>query len=352
MRIETIGDATLYLGDAMASLRAMPPASVQTCVTSPPYWGLRDYGVEGQIGLEPTPEEYVAKIVAVFREVWRVLRDDGTLWVNLGSSYASAACVPLAKASVSPGALQSVDNSCLNYALFSQYVKPKDLVPIPWMVAMALQKDGWYLRSDIIWAKPNPMPESVTDRPTKAHEYLFLLTKSERYFYDTKAIAEPSIDPESLRPEGRNPRGDDKFCQATLDERRNGAARTREGFSKLAGGCYLTRNRRSVWTIATTPYKGAHFAIYPRALVEPCILAGSREGDMVLDPFGGSGTTAAVALSLGRRAIICELKPDYAELIRERIKSEESFVQPRLFPSPPQSDPVRRPLPPKRGFLF
>jgi DNA modification methylase len=266
---------TDYTPDDMllrADARSVPLAdnSVQVCVTSPPYWGLRDYKLgDAGIGLERTPEEYVANIVQVFREVWRVLRDDGTLWCNLGD--------------------------CIH---------DKQLQGIPWRVAFALQADGWYLRSDIIWAKPNPMPESVTDRPTKAHEYLFLLTKRARYYYDAEAVAEASI------RAGKFPGGD--YAGREVPEGVNHGWLNKTGVPP-------TRNRRDVWTIPTQPYRGAHFATYPEKLVEPCVLAGSRAGDTVLDPFCGSGTTGAVARRLGREFVGLDMSAEYLELARKRI---------------------------------
>jgi DNA modification methylase len=298
-----------HVGDCRALLPAMAAAGVraQTCVTSPPYFGLRDYGVAGQIGLEASPDEYVEGLVNVFRLVREVLADDGTLWLNLGDSYSGHASgapqsrvgerstlrgnghtgggpklksVPRPRRGVGPG------------------TKSKDLLGIPWRVAFALQADGWWLRSDVVWHKPNPMPESVTDRPTKAHEYLFLLAKSERYFYDAEASKEPAV-------------GE---ANSVTERVRNVGGRT-DGFSR---GCPWsgseTRNRRTVWTIPTSPFAGAHFATFPRALVEPCVLSTSRSGDIVLDPFMGSGTVAQVATDLGRAFIGCELNPDYIEL--------------------------------------
>lgn len=446
----------ILVGDVTENLRELPDQAVNCCITSPPYWGLRDYGVAGQIGLEPTPQEYVERIVGVFREVRRVLRDDGTLWLNLGSSYARAqeTNVPQTinnthgypthtKAGASGRRLQSApacgndgkalqdspatDSACsdlcdgcraalsmgsantsqplesgvsrpsrrgrgtepvgssgafqgastlyaqastivgssappsaecshcancgvclsvlrsstrdarlcarmaesrngseslasagrnlgkdvsgtawLNYTTF----KPKDMVPIPWMVAMALQADGWWLRSDIIWAKPNPMPESVTDRPTKAHEYLFLLAKSERYYYDAEAIAErcadvtiaDRVDGDRFRPERGFP----------------GAPSSGNG--RL--GASEVRNRRTVWMIPTHPYPEAHFATFPEALIAPCVLAGAPEGGIVLDPFMGSGTTALVALKANRKFVGVELSPAYVEMAGRRIAPE------------------------------
>jgi DNA modification methylase len=290
--------------------------SVQTCVTSPPYFGLRDYGNDGQIGLESTPDAYVAELVAVFREVRRVLKDDGTLWLNLGDSYARSAGPEESKlASLHTmgvgqrkahemGAMRKGENRP------PEGLKPKDLIGIPWRVAFALQADGWYLRQDIIWHKPNPMPESVTDRCTKAHEYVFLLSKSARYYYDADAIAEPS---EWFGKDERSGMGNIRYegKRTEGDATKNG----QQSFVTLNE----TRNRRSVWTVATKPYAGAHFATFPPDLIEPCILAGSKKGDLVLDPFGGSGTTGAVATGHGRDAVLCELNPDYADLAVQRI---------------------------------
>jgi DNA modification methylase len=374
----------LLQGDCMETLKTLEAGSVQTCVTSPPYYGLRDYGtaawvggasdcdhtyakggrnpetssgqlsnrgtlfsqyekvckrcgavrVDSQIGLEETPEAYVEKLVCVFREVRRVLKDDGTLWLNLGDSYAGSGGAggdynngglkegqPRYKSNfdVNRAKDRSTDkwSHPLKYA--GNGIKPKDLIGIPWMVAFALRADGWYLRSDIIWHKPNPMPESVTDRPTKSHEYIFLLSKSAQYYYDAKAVAEPSTwagDPRAGygrlhyrgKREGQDGTGQENFVSITE-----------------------TRNKRSVWTIATQPYEGAHFATFPPKLIEPCILAGSREGDTVLDPFNGSGTTGAVAIKHHRNYIGCELNPDYIQLTNKRLSS----VQPVLFPQVP-----------------
>ena len=287
-----------------ADARALPLVAgcVDCVVTSPPYWGLRDYGHVGQLGLESTPDAYVAALVAVFREVARVLKPAGTVWLNLGDSYNSSSQNNHGKAGPMPHRHLAPVDGWAGHRPNAPGLANKNLVGIPWRVAFALQADGWYLRSDIIWHKPNPMPESVTDRPTKAHEYLFLLTRSERYWYDGEAIKEPSVDRESYL--GRNRRNDDKF--ATHDP--NGYARTRVGFAKIeAGRLFETRNARSVWTIPTLPYAGAHFATMPEALVEPCILAGCPLGGLVLDPFLGSGTVGAVAERLGRRWVGTDL---------------------------------------------
>jgi DNA modification methylase len=278
-------------------------------VTSPPYWGLRDYGHDGQIGLESTPEAYVARMVEVFREVRRVLRDDGTLWVNLGDSYFGTGRGP-----THPTGFHGGDNgtSFPTKGVYSHStLKGKDLCGIPWRVAFALQADGWWLRQDIIWHKPNPMPESVRDRCTKAHEYVFLLTKSERYFYDAEAVSEAA----SYIPTGTKTVHLRKAPkESTL--RNDDYGRTWERTP--------TRNRRSVWTITTKPYSGAHFAVMPPDLVEPCIKAGCPEGGTVLDPFAGSGTTLAVAAELGRSGIGCELNPEYIELAEQRIAKSKA----------------------------
>lgn len=300
-------------GDCREALRSMPAGSAQTCVTSPPYFGLRDYGHDGQIGLESTPAEYVEQMVAVFREVRRVLRDDGTLWLNIGDSY--NAHPGQRKTTDKAGEKQqSVRGAQAAPSRSVQGCKPKDLIGIPWRVAFALQADGWYLRQDIIWHKPNPMPESVRDRCTKAHEYVFLLSKSERYFFDSEAMKEPAS--QGVKT------GQSTFNSVTADgdmKTQSTVIRHGLGASTLRSTSDGTRNRRSVWTVATRPYKGAHFATYPPALIEPCILAGSRPGDVVLDPFGGSGTTAQVAIENGRRAVLCELNPEYISLAHARI---------------------------------
>jgi DNA modification methylase len=289
----------------------MDAESVHCCVTSPPYYGLRDYGVEGQIGMEATPDAYVAELVAVFREVRRVLRDDGTLWLNLGDSYTGSANAGSERTRTCNSKPNATDRNLP--AKRGAGLKPKDLIGIPWRVAFALQADGWYLRSDIIWAKRNPMPESVTDRPTKAHEYVFLLTKSARYWYDAEAVAEkqtsdgPRVDKEHLN----NQYG---YAVNRLDA---GVYHGRCG-QKGDG----TRNRRSVWTIPTQRCSEAHFAVMPPELIKPCILAGCPYGGVVLDPFGGSGTTGRVAEDLGRDSILIELNPKYIEIARRRAAQQ------------------------------
>jgi DNA modification methylase len=286
---------------------------VQTCVTSPPYFGLRDYGHDGQIGLEQTPEQYITAMVEVFRCVRDVLADDGTLWLNIGDSYATGTKADRQQ-SKNPGVGANRPEAQNSVARIGTPpgCKTKDLIGIPWMLAFALRADGWYLRQDIIWHKPNPMPESVRDRCTKAHEYIFLLSKSERYFYDHEASKEPAV---SEKPAGnKRHKYADAYAAGTSEEHR-----TKAGLLDLAGKEWETRNRRSVWTVATRPYKGAHFATFPPALIEPCILAGSRPGDIVLDPFMGSGTTAQVAVQNGRQYLGCELNPEYGPLQQERI---------------------------------
>ena len=302
----------IEFGDCRETMRrwAAEGIKVQTCVTSPPYFGLRDYGHDGQIGLEQTPEEYIAAMVEVFRCVKDVLADDGTLWLNIGDSYAGSGKGPAGNLGKTNNERDMTHTKAS--ALVPDGCKPKDLIGIPWMLAFALRADGWYLRQDIIWHKPNPMPESVRDRCTKAHEYIFLLSKSERYFYDHEASKEPAV---SEKPAGnKRHKYADAHAAGTSEEHR-----TKAGLVALAGVEWETRNRRSVWTVATRPYKGAHFATFPPALIEPCILAGSRPGDIVLDPFMGSGTTAMVALQQGRQYLGCELNPDYGPLQEERI---------------------------------
>ena len=304
-------DFRVIIGDCIEGIRTLPDQSVHTCVTSPPYFGLRDYGMAGQIGLEDTPDAFVARLVDVFREVKRVLRDDGTLWLNLGDSYAGYhgnknAAVPTS--AVNGWTNGTNENKRGDKRPQDIGLKHKDLIGIPWRVAFALQADGWYLRQDIIWHKPNPMPESVTDRCTKAHEYLFLLSKSARYYFDAEAIKEPA----TFGGGRGQSSGDYSLGTGTRNDQ---GRHLSGGFANDTG----TRNRRSVWTVATKPFAGAHFATFPPDLIEPCILAGSPIGGTVLDPFGGSGTTAGVSMRNGRNAILCELNPEYAALMPERI---------------------------------
>ena len=340
----------IICGDNCEVMRTMPSESIDCCVTSPPYWGLRDYGHDGQIGLEPTPEEYVARMVEVFREVKRLLKDDGTLWLNLGDSYATGTKADRQQ-STNPGvgannldAQNSVPRIGTPVGL-----KTKDLIGIPWRVAFALQADGWYLRQDIIWHKPNPMPESVRDRCTKAHEYVFLLSKSERYYYDQEALKEPVAEDTDARYErGRSDGhkyadggpGNQTIAKSFDHMKKSGNKNKRWGANETTtrtdgSGIVETqrgipwegsvRNKRSVWTITTKPYSGAHFAVMPADLVKPCIMAGCREGGVVLDPFSGSGTTAMVARDLSCRYVGIELNPEYVEISLKRLEQGVLF---------------------------
>jgi DNA modification methylase len=317
----------IQTGDCLALLKTYPDRSVHCCVTSPPYFGLRDYGHAGQIGLEATPDAFVAEMVAVFREVRRVLRDDGTLWLNLGDSYAGswgAQSRPngndngstlqggsmLSARQIEAHPKRALTGSIKN----TPGCKPKDLIGIPWRVAFALQADGWYLRQDIIWSKPNPLPESVTDRCTKSHEYIFLLSKSARYYYDSDLIKEPVATDEAAQ----------RVKNKTRNEQRGKG--DQEGVYNARGkvapfsNWKPTRNKRSVWTVAPKPFKQAHFATFPPALIEPCVLAGCPLNGIVLDPFGGAGTTGLVATENGRRALLIELNSDYAAMADKRIR--------------------------------
>lgn len=342
----------VYFGDCRESLRQMAAdgVKVQMCVTSPPYFGLRDYGHEGQLGLEETPDQYIAAMVQVFAAVRDVLTDDGVLWLNIGDSYAGCGTIGRRDAgkdiggrggnklgSGNPGvqgARQRVDG-----------LKSKDMIGIPWMLAFALRADDWYLRCDIIWNKPNPMPESVTDRPTKSHEYIFLLSKSAKYYYDHDAIKEPmsissvarldqDIEQQSGSTRANGGAKTNGPMKAVRGDKQRGHGRRHDGFNdrwdamEKADQCSGMRNKRSVWTVATKPYSGAHFATYPPELIEPCILAGSRVGDIVLDPFFGSGTTGEVAQNLGRRYIGCELNPAYESLQLERTRQSSLLLGP------------------------
>jgi len=304
-------------GDAIEVLKTIPDQSINTCITSPPYWGLRDYGVDGQLGIEETPEEYVAKMVEVFREVKRVLRNDGTLWLNLGDSYYNyrpGKGQALVKQTVSK-TKQDLPDTCPRRGNKLVGLKEKDLVGIPWMVAFALRADGWYLRSDIIWHKPNPMPESVTDRPTKAHEYIFLLSKSPKYYYDYEAIKEPVTSKQSPQAVSFKRKGSKR--EQPIPGQAYGTHRPNRKDTPLRP----TRNKRSVWTVPTQPFPEAHFAVYPPALITPCILAGCPVGGTVLDPFAGSGTTLLVATQHHRKSIGIELNPEYVEIAKRRLNS-------------------------------
>jgi DNA modification methylase len=299
----------IEFGDCRETMRRWKEQGIkaQTCVTSPPYFGLRDYGHDGQIGLEETPEQYIAAMVEVFRCVWDVLEDDGTLWLNIGDSYMTTPAGN--KTWVDFGSNKNYENHKIHSLVKKKIdgVKTKDLIGIPWMLAFALRADGWYLRQDIIWHKPNPMPESVQDRCTKAHEYIFLMSKSQKYYYDHDAIKEPL----KGEPEVRNKNAEGYQADYAHGDR----------FSKgeRVFGADGMANKRSVWTVNTKPYKGAHFAVFPSDLIEPCIIAGAPVGGIVLDPFMGSGTTAQVAQNLGRQYLGCELNPEYEKLQKKRL---------------------------------
>lgn len=292
---------TVLTGDCLELLKNIDDNTINCCVTSPPYYGLRDYGVDGQIGLETDPQEYINKLVTVFKEVKRVLRHDGVLWVNIGDTYAGSG----------KGIWNNKEAQKENYTpspqgpqskipkIWAEHgIKAKDLIGIPWMLAFALRADGWYLRQDIIWHKPNAMPSSVKDRCTTSHEYLFLLSKSKNYYFDHEILLEPSI------KSNKQPKK---------------VSRTRDKCRVKNGVC--VRNKRSVWSINTRPYKDAHFAVFPPELVEPCILSGCPPQGIVLDPFGGTGTTAGVAIANNRNAILCELNHEYVKLVHKRIDS-------------------------------
>ena len=342
-----------HFGDCLETLRQMPDGIAQTCVTSPPYFGLRDYGHDGQIGLEATPDQYIAKLVDVFCEVRRVLRDDGTLWLNIGDSYAGGGTVGRNDAGRDIGGggnkLGSGNPGQQGARQAVVGLKPKDLIGIPWLLAFALRADGWYLRQEVIWAKPNPMPESVTDRCTKSHESIFLLAKSEKYYFDAGAIKEPAAQSSIQRwsQDLEQQIGSDRVPGKTNGNmkavggrggknafrgqgyHREGASgpANREGRDMQDVGAGENRNKRSVWTVATTPYKGAHFATFPPALIEPCILAGAPVGGVVIDPFFGSGTTGQVAQQLGRAFVGCELNPSYKALQDERLRQPSLLLE-------------------------
>lgn len=337
----------ILTGDCRDVLRTLPNTSVHTCVTSPPYFGLRDYGVDGQMGLEATPDEFVAGMVAVFREVRRVLRDDGALWLNIGDSYAGSWGAqghgPSPSSAMSRQQIASHPNrGARTGSLRGDGIKAKDLIGIPWMLAFALRADGWYLRQDIIWSKPNPMPESVQDRCTKAHEYLFLLSKGPRYHYDADAIAEGmalssvarlSQDVDAQTGSERVPGKTNGTMKAVGGARKRGVPPRHAAYSGTSDQSGLDtvdrggrRNKRSVWSIATQPFREAHVATFPPALVEPCILAGAPSGGVVLDPFGGAGTTGLVADRLQRDAILIELNPEYAAIAERRIADDQGAM--------------------------
>ncbi len=306
----------IEFGDCRATMRRWKEQGIkaQTCVTSPPYYGLRDYGHDGQIGLEETPEEYIKAMVEVFRCVWDVLEDDGTLWLNIGDSYYNYRPVKgqaLVQQSVA-NSNQDLPQTCARRGNKLDGLKEKDLIGIPWMMAFALRADGWYLRQDIIWHKPNPMPESVQDRCTKAHEYIFLMSKSQKYYYDNEAIKDPV-----KQNWGTRDRTDGKY------HNEGSGLQPHSGLEKS----YEMANKRSVWTVNTKPYAGAHFAVFPSDLIEPCILAGAPVGGIVLDPFMGSGTTGQVAQNLGRKYVGCELNIDYKPLQDKRLAQQSLILE-------------------------
>ncbi len=314
-------EGVILHGDALTVLKTLESESVNMCVTSPPYFGLRDYDVDGQIGLEDTPKQYISRLVDVFREVRRVMRDDGTLWLNIGDSYAESGkggrdTENAAKYKQGTNVGAGTGKPCGAF----DGIKPKDLIGIPWMLAFALRADGWYLRQDIIWHKPNPMPESVRDRCTKSHEYIFLLSKSGKYYYNAAAIRQPMA--ESSKKRGPVDFGGDKgrhYSPPPTDPNfRNGHEQWGRTYDYTESNPDGKCNKRSVWTIATKPFKGAHFATFPPALITPCILAGCPEGGTVLDPFFGSGTTGEVAARLMRKWIGIELNAKYIEIAKRR----------------------------------
>lgn len=333
----------IYLGDALSVLKQWPDSFVQCVVTSPPYWGLRYYGMAEQIGLESVPDEYVKKIVEVFFHVRRILKKDGTLWLNLGDSYAGSAKGADNKNGATAGHKQAMNVGSINVPVQdwkSVGLKNKDLIGIPWRVAFALQTDGWWLRSDIIWSKPNPMPESVLDRPTRAHEYIFLLSKSERYFYNAEAIHEQRVSFEN-RPDGtdrqrefgydskyRTIEGSKQNFKVPSGDKQRGHSRRHAGFNgrwddQAASGVLSGyRNRRSVLEISPHHFPEDHFATFPEDIPTICIKAGTKTGDIVFDPFMGSGTTAVVAKRFKRRFLGIELNPDYIKMAERRIASE------------------------------
>jgi DNA modification methylase len=312
----------LRCGDAGDVLRTLPDASARTCVTSPPYWGLRDYGVAGQVGLEATLEEYVEHLVDAFREVRRVLADDGTLWLVLGDRHAAAAGKRRDEELSARwhgkhylGDKQGEAARTRPGRPTVEGLKPKDLVGLPWHVAFALRADGWYLRSDVVWQKPNAMPESVLDRPTMSHEHVFLLAKSKRYYYDADAVREPYVEQYVQRVA-------QKVYDAPSMRRDRRGNMHKKYYAGTEQGNPLGRNKRDVWTIPSRSFKGAHFATFPPALVEVCVRAGSATGDVVLDPFAGSGTVGVVAKRLGRGFLGIDLNFEYVEMARRRIESE------------------------------
>ena len=330
---------TILQGDVRHLLLTLPDKSIQCCVTSPPYFGLRNYGMDEQIGVEPTPQEFVAELVKVFREVRRVLKDDGTLWLNLGDSYVNHPSSAVNRNGVT-GTLNNGKSEfpCRVGTRGSQQrktiptgLKPKDLIGIPWRVALALQEDGWYLRQDIIWHKPNPMPESVKDRCTKAHEYIFLLSKSPKYLFNGTAVAEPIA--ESSKKRYQHAVDTNEQFDPSKHKHTDGVQVPMELLTRAAKGVIErgVRNRHSVWRIATRNYEGAHFATFPLQIPTLCIKAGSNEGDTILDPFSGAATTGIAAQNERRNYIGIELNPEYVKLAQERLDKNANRVVPTLF---------------------
>ncbi len=320
-----MNESTIITGNALSSLKNIADECVDCCVTSPPYYGLRDYGIQNQIGLEETVQEYIEKLILVFREVRRVLKDDGTLWLNIGDSYAGSGKGRNSDGSVPDSIYHCKEQNVkgritgkLTKNVTSDY-KPKDLMGVPWLLAFALQANGWYLRQDIIWNKTNCMPESVKDRCTRSHEYIFLLSKSRRYYFDYEAIKEPAITSDRSSPRGSKGTFTKNSGRRKQEEL---GKRTYTGFNEryYSKESPQMRNKRDVWSVPTSGCKDAHFATYPEKLIEPCILAGSKEGGIVLDPFLGSGTTAIVAVKNDRKYIGIEINPQYVEMAQSRIK--------------------------------
>jgi DNA modification methylase len=314
----------IICGDAAAALQSIPPESVNCCITSPPYYGLRDYGARGQLGLEQPPAEYIARLVAVFREVRRVLRGDGTVWIVIADSYAGSGkgalrAEKLKTTKTKQSYRYTVDNPAAQIPQTWDGIKPKDMIGAPWLLAFALRDDGWYLRSAIIWHKPNALPESCRDRPTRSYEHIFLLSKSPQYYYNQAAVAEPVAAGTQARMK-RAVSDSHKYADAAPGQTAQTFNKPRPNRAGVEVTLADTRNLRDVWSVSTKSYRGAHFATYPAALITPCVLAGCPAGGVVLDPFFGSGTTGEAALKLGRRYIGIDLNPDYCELAADRLK--------------------------------
>ena len=309
----------IYIGDCLEVLKTLPDESVHCCVTSPPYYALRDYGMEEQIGREATPKEYISRLTEVFTEVRRVLRSDGTLWLNIADTYAGKGNQGDFVDPKNPKG-RNGHSVALNYKV--EGCKPKDMIGIPWMLAFALRDSGWYLRNDIIWMKENPMPESCKDRCSRCYEHIFLLSKSRKYFFDVKAISEP-IAPATAERLKRGMKGGNKYGKPVPGQSQTQTINRPRAHGEITDSMINPmRNKRDVWVVNTVPFKGGHYAAYPPKLVEPCLLAGCPEGGIVLDPFFGSGTTGMVAKQLNRHYIGIELNPEYAELAKARIGGE------------------------------